>query len=311
MSRLQEIISNFPVRKSDMQKEAFLRQAAGWMGQMGYAARVEENGSRGSHRNLVAGSPEEARVIFTAHYDTPASMPLPNLLLPRNLPLFMGYQLVVVGALVAVSLLAGLAVFALVRQQAAMRITFFIIYYALLMLLIMGPANKNNANDNTSGVAAVLRVMELLPPEQRGLCAFILFDNEEKGKLGSKAFARQHPSVRKGTLVINLDCVGVGEHVLFISQPAARALGDEARLRSCFSAEEGFVPHFYSSMGSAMNSDHKSFRRSVGVAACRRKRLVGYYTSRIHTRRDTLAREENIEYIGRGLAAFVKSLAEV
>ena len=53
-----------------------------------------------------------------------------------------------------------------------------IAYYALLLVMIMGPANKNNVNDNTSGVAAVLRLMESLPQEARERAAFVLFDDE-------------------------------------------------------------------------------------------------------------------------------------
>ena len=88
MNRLDEIVRKFPVRKSEEQKDSFLRWAQTIAGNAGIVARTEENGK---HHNFVAGDPDTARVIFTAHYDTPANMILPNLIIPRNLPLFFGY----------------------------------------------------------------------------------------------------------------------------------------------------------------------------------------------------------------------------
>lgn len=310
MSWLQEITERFPIRKKDEQKKQFLAYAVERAQKMGYAARVEENGRGGQHKNFVAGDPDQARVIFTAHYDTPAVMFLPNLMLPRNIPLFILYQILVVGALIAVGLAAAFAAFALTKSRQMIFITFLVVYYALLLVMIAGPANQHNVNDNTSGVAAVLRLMETLPPECRAQAAFLLFDNEEKGMRGSKAFALQHERVKKDILVVNLDCVGVGEHMLVIAKNYARAMGEYALLEQSLAPAGDIVPHFYGTTGSVMNSDQKSFRRGVAVAACKRKKIVGYYTPSIHTRRDTVAREENIEYLARSLSAFVKTLAE-
>ena len=90
MTFLQEITNRYPIRKREEQKEAFLKYAAAAARKMGYEARVEEDGR---HKNLVVGSPENANVLITAHYDTPANMLLPNLIIPRNIPLFLLYQL--------------------------------------------------------------------------------------------------------------------------------------------------------------------------------------------------------------------------
>ena len=56
-----------------------------------------------------------------------------------------------------------------------------------LWWMLDGKANRHTANDNTSGVAAVMELMARLPEEQRSKAAFILFDNEEKGMLGYSA----------------------------------------------------------------------------------------------------------------------------
>lgn len=308
MSFLQEIVKQFPIRKSREQKDAFLKYALLQARRMGYPARISEDAR---HRNFVAGDPDKAAVLFTAHYDTPANMVLPNLIIPRNLPLFFGYQLLIILLLFLLCGTLAFGVFRLTGSGTPALIVFFISYYALLLGMIMGPANPHNVNDNTSGVAAVLRLMETLPAEERALAAFVLFDDEEKGRLGSKAFAVRHPQIKKATLVFNMDCVGVGDHLLIIGKNYARPLPDYALLRQSFVPEDGITPHFYPSTGSTMNSDHRAFRRGVGCAACKRRPLVGFYTPHIHTGRDTEASERNIEYLARSLRGFVKALSEV
>lgn len=307
MNYLDEITRDYPVRKSEEQKSAFLQYALREARRLGYSPRISEDGK---HRNFVAGDPQSAAVLFTAHYDTPANMLLPNLIIPRNLPLFFGYQLCVILLLLLIGGAVAFAAFQISGSGTAALVTFFICYYALLLVLIMGPANKHNVNDNTSGVAAVLRLMESLPPELRGQAAFVLFDNEEKGRLGSKAFAARRPEIKKGTLVFNMDCVGVGDHLLIIGKNFARPLPDYALLQQSFVPEDGITPHFYPSTGTTMNSDHRAFRRGVACVACKKRGLVGYYTPSIHTRRDTEASPRNIEYLARSLTGFVKALSE-
>ena len=310
VSCLQEIVEKFPIRKTKKQKEAFLAWAKAQAQDMGYDARVEENGRGGAHRNLVVGDPEKAQAVFTAHYDTPAVMPFPNLMMPRNLPLFFLYQFLIVGVLIALCFIPAVGVQAALGVPFLTWLTYMILYFGLLMLMLMGPANRNNVNDNTSGVAAVLSLMAQLPPEVRDSAAFILFDNEEKGKLGSKAYAQAHPQVKKDTLIVNMDCVGVGEHMLLIGKNYARAYNDYALLQQSLAAEGGITPHFYGTAGSTCNSDQHSFRRGTVLCACRKAPVVGFYTARIHTRRDTEANEENIAYLARSLTKFVKALHE-
>ena len=71
------------------------------------------------------------------------------------------------------------------------------------------------ANDNASGVAAVLAVAELIaaePPDGRTVI-FVLFDTEEAGRIGSKYFV-EHPPVpiRNVTTAAILDMVGARAH---------------------------------------------------------------------------------------------------
>jgi len=307
MSMHKEIYQRFPIRKSREQKEAFRTWAVEKARSMGYAAGVEENGFF-HHKNVVIGDPEHAAVVFTAHYDTPAVSFMPNIMMPRNLLLFFGYQFIQVGILLLVSLAGMLAVTALTHSQEASKWAFFIIYFGLLLLMILGPANRHNANDNTSGVAAVFDLMALVPPEHRGKAAFILFDNEEKGKQGSAAYAKDHQRVAYTGFVVNMDCVGVGENVLVISRKLAQRKPEFAPMKRILGEATGKSMHFFGEGGSVCNSDQQSFKCGVVICACKRAKAVGFYTPHIHTRKDTQVDETNMDCIAAGLAAFVQEL---
>ena len=57
-------------------------------------------------------------------------------------------------------------------------------------------------------------------------------------------------------------------------------------------------------------SDNASFKRGVGVCALKKKRLIGYYMDRIHTNKDTVLEEENIELLRVGAVRFAEFLRE-
>ena len=117
MSYLQDITARFPVRKRDEEKEAFRKWAVAQGKTLGYSARVEEL-ARGRHCNVVFGSPEHAQVIYTAHYDTPARLPIPNLMTPRNIPMFALYQLGIILALLLIAVIAFVGAQLLMRNAS-------------------------------------------------------------------------------------------------------------------------------------------------------------------------------------------------
>lgn len=307
MSILEQITERFPVRRSKAQKEAFRKWIMGKMTEMGYRPKVEENGG-GSHQNVVCGNPETAKVVFTAHYDTSTFIGLPNMMIPRNWLLYILYQMVIVGLLLAIAFGGGFLLALATGKPDLMRFGLLGIYLLEMVIMLHGPANKHNVNDNTSGVAAVLETMAQTPPEKRGDVAFILFDNEEKGCRGSKAFAKDHLQVQYTRLIVNLDCVGVGEHFLLTSSKLARSTEEYVLLERVMAAQEGRSVHFFSSATSAGNSDHRSFKCSVGVASYNLVSGVGFCTGAIHTPRDTEADQGNIDFLVKGLTAFVAQL---
>jgi len=309
MSYLAMLTEKFPIRKSAAQKEAFRAWAVEEMTRLGYQAKVEKNGKSD---NIVAGDPEKAQAVFTAHYDTPASIGLPNIMIPRNMPLYFAVQLLMVGVLLVVAFAAALLFELLVPGTTAAPVVGWLVYMCLLMLMLMGPANRHNVNDNTSGVSAIMETMALIAPEDRDKVAFILFDNEERGLVGSKAYAKEHLEVQHTRLIVNLDCVGLGENLLMITPKLAalqpiyplleKALSDRA------AKDEKRKILFFPKKGSSCNSDQKSFRCGVAVMACKKAPVVGYYCDRIHTLWDTEADEGNLTLLADGLSAFAAAI---
>ncbi|HWQ58348.1 MAG TPA: M28 family peptidase [Clostridia bacterium] len=290
------ILSEYQIRKGRRRKRAFLAFVAASLEREGIASRVEPARALFLNRNLVLGDPDTAKLIITAHYDTCAAMPLPNFITPKNAALFMLYQL----ALAAVIVLSAIGITYL-PMLFGITHGFFLPLFSLAMiafaaLLVFGPANRHTANDNTSGVIAVLETALALPAELRDHIAFVLFDNEELGVFGSGAFAMKHPKARRDAVVLNLDCVSDGNTILLALPRYCPALLEEL-LRACFvpSAEKQVE------IGHARNtiypSDQVNFKKGVGIAALRRTRRGLLYLGRIHTARDVVFDEKNIEFI--------------
>lgn len=56
-------------------------------------------------------------------------------------------------------------------------------------------------------------------------------------------------------------------------------------------------------------SDQTRFPRAVGVAAMHTARFIGFYLSRIHTKRDTVLQEENLQLLLDGSLRLTAALA--
>ena len=308
MTILEEILTRFPVRKSREQKEAFRRWSVERAEALGYTAKVEPAKLMCVNHNIVIGDPEAAEIIVTAHYDTPANMPLPNFITPRNVPVYLVYQVALVLLLAVPAVAAVMAVYALLDVFLAAYWTGFAVYMALLLLLMLGPANPHNANDNTSGVAAVMSLLARIPEYRRGKAAFILFDNEEKGMLGSAAYAKHHKRVKQEKLLINLDCVGVGESILFFAPKKVRDLPLWQQLHRAVTPRAGKNVAFHPMEKALYPSDQANFTHGVAVCACRRHPVLGEYCSHIHTRKDTLCEPACLEVITAGLAGMIQAL---
>ena len=217
------VFANHEVRKTKLQKTYFIEWVTEYIKNLGYDVKVEK-GSFGA-RNIVVGDVSKAKVIFTAHYDTCAVMPLPNFITPKSIACYLVYQLVlslfIIALPVAVAFIVGLL------EPMLMPVVTFVGIYAIVALMMFGPANKHTANDNTSGVTTVLDLLTALSEDKRGDVAFVLFDLEEAGLLGSSGFAKNHRKEIKDTPLINFDCVSDGKNILFALNRKAKSFKEQ------------------------------------------------------------------------------------
>ncbi len=298
-----DVLAQFPVRKSKKQKQAFREAVQSYVRGLGYESRTEK-GSMGA-QNIVIGDPETAQYLVTAHYDTPAGMLMPNFITPGNLVAFLIYQFVIVALFVVASVAAGVAFGLLIDPDTGYLIA-LAVYWAMLFLMLFGPANRNNANDNTSGVVSVLTTLRDLPDRERSKVCFVLFDLEEAGLVGSAAYRKAHKKQSENQIVLNMDCVGDGDEIVFFpnkklkknqtAMDALRRICGSCGAKSIAIREKGFA--YYP-------SDQRQFPLGVGIAAFRRGKLIGLYLDRIHTRRDTILEEENVNVLSNALIRLI------
>ena len=304
LARPMDVLTAFPVRKSKAQKQAFRDAVQSYVIGLGYVCKVER-GSFGS-RNIVIGDPENAKYVVTAHYDTPANMIVPNLITPCNFLTFLLYQVTVVGVIMAATILFAIVVNTLVQDAMLTERIALIFYFGVVVVMMAGPANKSNANDNTSGVITVLETARTMPEMHRDQVAFVLFDLEELGTIGSAAYRKKHKKATNGQTILNLDCVGDGDHILLL--PFKKALKDPQllaglnRVSGRFGSKQIEVRtkgcRFYP-------SDQMNFPKCVGIAAFHKRKWVGYYCARIHTRKDTVLEETNINVLRAAITSLI------
>lgn len=299
-----DILSQFPIRKSKTQKQAFRDSITAYAKSLGYSV-TEEQGSFGV-RNLIIGDPEAAKYLVTAHYDTCARMILPNMITPCNFLLYFLYQLLILLLLFTATMVITVLICLLAGTVEIASIVAVVAYWALLLFMMLGPANPSNANDNTSGVITALEIARTLPENQRHKVCFVLFDLEEAGLLGSAAYARTHKEAIKNQVILNMDCVGDGDHILLI--PHKKLKKNTAKLAPLYKAcgyfgaksilvkDKGFC--FYP-------SDQSNFPYGVGIAAFHKKKGVGLYFSRIHTSKDTVLDQTNVNLLRAAITSVI------
>ena len=308
MTYLDYINQNFPVRKTDEEKQNFRKYIKEHLEKKGIEANIEMT-SDGKNNNIIVGDPTKAEVVFTAHYDTPARSIFPNIMIPKNRVLFYLYQFVPITFLVvlsfAVAFLVGNIIF---NDMRAWAISFLITYYGLFFGIMRAFKNKNNYNDNTSGVATVLSIIDKLSAEELKHIGFILFDNEEKGKKGSKAYSKDHKEQMQDKFLINFDCVGNGDNVLFIAQSYGSISRKYKKLEESFEPSGKFKIEFLTNKQADSNSDHKNFRMGVACVVCKNTKNGILYTPNIHTKKDTVVSNTNIDYLTKNTINFIRNI---
>lgn len=286
------IFEKYEIRKSKQQKTEFIEYVKSLADMAGYEVKTEK-GMLGA-RNIVIGDPESAKVIYTAHYDTCATLPFPNLITPKNIGLYLLYQIAIVLAVFAiVFIITFLSSF--IVPAPFLTLVYELSVLVLLGFFVFGPANKHTANDNTSGVTVVIDTMLSMPENAKKDAAFVLFDLEEMGLFGSCGYNSKHKTMMKNKLLINFDCVSDGNDILLIVKK--KASDYIPAITEAFKGNETICTQVVSKKV-FYPSDQSPFPMGVGIGAFKRtKRLKILYLDRIHTKHDTIYNEENISFL--------------
>ncbi|MCL1802883.1 MAG: M28 family metallopeptidase [Eubacteriaceae bacterium] len=302
----EQLLTNHIIRKSGAQKSAFIDFLEKALASEGISISVEES-KLPQCRNIVIGDPKHAQFFVTAHYDTPAALPFPNFITPRN-PISLVLQTIAIMAVLAPFLIVSILI---AKISFAVGYAFFYAsWFGVLIMMLAGPANKSNFNDNTSGVACVIESLLLLPESERAKYCFVLFDLEELGLIGSMRFAKQH-SKRPGKILLNMDCISDGDTIMLMPSKAVIKSSLWLSVKQCFQNSYGktFMPvekgfRYYP-------SDNAMFKNSAAIAAFNYHKAVGYYISKLHTKRDKVFDEFNIECISKALAKLSSISSEI
>ena len=297
----KDLLGCYEVRKTDKQKAKFIDWAGQYAHDMGIAMQVEESGKFIKTRNLVFGDLTTARTLITAHYDTCARMPFPNFMTPACWPvIFLTQLLLPVVFFLVLGFFMGFASAKLFPMVMPLWLAEIIapfvssaVIFAIVGLMLFGPQNPHTANDNTSGVAMVLALL----PEfaDRKDVAFVLFDNEEKGLLGSSAFVKAHKTLQKQAVVVNFDCVSDGDTLLYAYSKGAKNC---ALTKKIIAALEETAQKYRKKAMSGQSprvlypSDQMAFVRGTAFAALKGKKIL--YLDRIHTAKDTVFDDSNL-----------------
>lgn len=307
MNTPMDVVKSYPVRKSKKQKQAFRADVTQWLQNLGYPV-CEEEGSFHS-RNLVIGDPQRARYLVTAHYDTCARLPFPNLITPCNFWTFLLYQIFICLMLMLPALAVGGLVGYLLHSFDIGYFLFVVLLWAAIVLMLIGPANSSNVNDNTSGVVTLLEIARSVPELHRKNVCFVLFDLEEAGLIGSASYKKKHKREIPNQLVLNLDCVGEGDDIYFF--PTAKLKKSKERLAPLQKLAGGYGKKSIAVRTKGFSiypSDQSNFPYGVGICALKRG-WAGLYLSCIHTPRDTVLDETNVNILRAALTTLISGSA--
>lgn len=303
LSRPMDVLTAYPVRKSRKQKQAFREDVQAYVKSLGYSS-TEEKGTFGA-RNLIIGDPTRAKYLVTAHYDTCSRLPFPNLITPENFWTFMAYQLFMVAVMFAIPAIPAIPVVLIAGDWYPGYLVWYGLFWVVLGLMMFGPANKTNSNDNTSGVVTVLEIAKSLPLTERHKVCFVLFDLEEAGLIGSSSYQSRHKKETKDQVIFNLDCVGDGDNIVFFPTKKLKKCPEKMTALQKAAGTFGKKSIRIHTRGfSVYPSDQANFPLGVGICALKKSKLA-LYMDRIHTPKDTILEETNVNILRAAIVSLI------
>lgn len=250
--------------------------------------------SRDKSKNIIIGNIEKADVIVTAHYD----MFLDNI--SNKIVMFMKSDKIIVKIdnkktfikQAILLLLIGLVIVVPLLFIIILNIRTYIktILCLVYIIILYWPFNYKNVkahNDNSSGVDIALRFAN------KNKVAVVLFNNEEKGYWGARAFKKHNKIIIKDKLIINLDTVGDGELICLSPSNSVNQLCNKI-------IEENNMLGNIKVFETMLPGDHRVFANKnfncIGVSRADYDGNV-YYSKNIHSAKDNLfIQDTNCEY---------------
>ena len=206
------------LRFTRKQKTRFLHFLENFAKSQNWSGEIETDGSV---RNFIVGNPDTAKYIFTAHYDTPIKSLFPFVRYPQSrLRTAFSKYLIIFVTLFCFVLLSYLLEFPLFRLILSVLYVLFLLITCIRLWI--GPANRENWNSNTSGVALLMQLMQTLNSTNRKKTAFIFLDNRSYGEMGTKLFSKRQSANCDTKLIIDIDSVGVGDHILLLTHVSGK-----------------------------------------------------------------------------------------
>lgn len=321
---IETIISSYMVRRTKRQKAAFCTYLTDQLAEKGYTVQDETQPYLMKNHNLIIGDVKTAEALVCAHYDTPAAMPFANHIWPASRVRSIGLA-VLIGL---IAFWAGWILMFILRGTIPLSLQPLVpVIFLLLVALILGAfcafPNKNNYNDNTSGVVALLNVLDELGTKR---IAYVLFDNEEWGMLGSRGFLKAYGEDMQKKLLFNLDCVGEGDHILFMLPSSLYQSPQKDTLEACMAKAANEQKKLYAIdlQQAFYPSDQKGFAQGIAVCSCgvmgedaqpseeteekkakKEPKLSSLHIGKIHTNEDRCLDFATIEAVKMTLVTFL------
>ncbi|MDR7856284.1 M28 family peptidase [Tissierella sp.] len=298
----EEIILNYGVRFFPWQKSKLRAYIKEETNKLGWDSEILKG-------NIIVGDIERAEYIYTAHYDTPGKIPEYARFVYK---LFGNTSIILanLAILMMILLYSTLMVIAANIFGLEHRVDLLAsIPYVLLMIGIFIP-NKNNYNDNTSGVLTLMNIAhEILELGiDKDKVAFVFFNNEEWGLLGSAAMKKYWKRNRvslDNKKLINFDCVGAGGTIL-ITHGKKDEFAKE--IQEKLQESTGIEVNRYKYKVLPLSDDFTFKNKgAIGIVFSNKSKLgKGYYIPNVHCNKDKYLKLENIEYLTEEICNLIK-----
>ena len=309
MKKSSEILlEKYQVRKTKKQKQDFGVWLADYLSEYDYTVVEDKYSKNGS--NYIVGDVESADVILTAHYDTQ-----PTFFFPVTMGFSNWISFFISQILMMIPIFIFAALYSFIIFKFSLGLEFFLILAVLLLAysiqMMCGLANKHTANDNTSGVATLISILEDISPEDREKICVVFFDEEELGLIGSKKFYKKYKESVIHKPLFNFDCVSDGEILTFVMKKKFKdssvcGLLKKASDEAIKNSEKKI--RFADALWNVYMSDQLHFPNGVGVVAAKKAHIFGYYINRIHSKWDTKFDSKNIELLKNTMLKLIKKI---